>query len=101
MVGHRHMVASPRGARMARNPLTTMEYLNDLDGDAHIDLLFDQREGDGIPGAVDFNVIVRCHAGALTQVQIGRRHRARAAGAAGWAGPAWQTDQHGWHHIHA
>ena len=41
---------------MARNPLTTMEYLDRLSSYANIDLLFDQGEGDGIPGAVDFDV---------------------------------------------
>ena len=66
------MTTPTRRARMARNPLTAMEYLDRLAGDANIDLLFDQGEGDGIPGAVDFNMIVRCHAGALTQRQVGR-----------------------------
>ena len=57
---------------MARNPLAAMEYLDRLSCYANVDLLFDQREGDGIPGAVDFDVIVRRDAGTLTQSQIGR-----------------------------
>ena len=65
MVGHGDMVAPTRGADMARNPLTTMEYLDCLGACANIDFLFDQGEGDRIPRAVDFNVIVGCHAGAL------------------------------------
>ena len=72
MVSNGDMVAPTRGADMARNPLSAMEYLDRLTGYANINLLFDQREGDGIPGAVDFDMIVRCHAGALTQNQIGR-----------------------------
>ena len=59
------MAAPTWGAQMARNPLTTMEYLDRLAACANIDLLFDQGKGDGIPRAVDFDVIVRCHAGAL------------------------------------
>lgn len=65
---------------MARNPLTAMEYLDCLACDANIDLLFDQGEGDGIPGAVDFDVVVRGHAGARTQNQIGR---AKTSGSGG------------------
>ena len=72
MVGHRHMAAPPRGAYVARNPLTEMEYLDRLAADANIDFLFDQRERDGIPRAVDFNVIIWRNPGALTQNQIGR-----------------------------
>ena len=72
MVGHSDMTTPTRRARMARNPLTAMEYLDRLAGDANIDLLFDQGEGDGIPGAVDFDMVIGCHTGALTQVQIGR-----------------------------
>ena len=64
------MVAPTWDAQMARNPLTAMEYLDGLTADANIDLLFDQSEGDrvrppGIPRAVDFDMIIRCHAGAL------------------------------------
>jgi len=66
MVGHGHMVAPPRGADMARNPSTTMEYLDCLAACANIDLLFDQSEGNGIPRVVDFDVIIRCNTGALT-----------------------------------
>ena len=59
------MIAPTGRTHMARNPLTTMEYLDCLAACANIDLLFDQGEGHGIPRAVDFNVIVGCHAGAL------------------------------------
>ena len=72
MVGHSHMAAPTRGADMARNPLATMEYLNGLAACANINFLFDQSEGHRIPRAVDFDMIVRGHAGALTQDQIGR-----------------------------
>ena len=57
---------------MARNPLTAMEYLDRLAGYANVGLLFDQGEGDGIPGAVDFDMVIWGHTGALTQSQIGR-----------------------------
>lgn len=63
------MVAPPWGAHMARNPLATMEYLYRLSRDADIDLLLDQGEGDGIPGTVDFDAIVRGHAGALQRAK--------------------------------
>ena len=66
------MAAPTGGARMARNPLTSMEYLDRLACYAHINLLLDQGEGDGIPRTLDFDMIVRCHAGPLTQSQIGR-----------------------------
>ena len=59
------MAAPTRGADMARNPLTTMEYLDRLAADANINFLVDQREGDGIPRAVDLNVIAGGHAGAF------------------------------------
>ena len=72
VVGNSHMAAPPRGADMARNTSTTMEYLDCLAACANIDFLFDQREGDRIPGAVDLNVIVGRDTGALTQDQIGR-----------------------------
>ena len=65
MVSHSHMAAPTWGAQMARNPSTTMEYLNCLAACANIDLLFDQSERNGIPGVVDFDVIVRCNTGAL------------------------------------
>ena len=61
---------------MARNPLTTMEYLDRLAACANIDLLFDQGERDGIPRAVDFNMIVGCHAGVLPagkDIRFGRQ----------------------------
>ena len=54
------------------NPLPFMEYLDDGAADADIHLFADQAEGDGIPGTVDFDMIVRGNAGALTQNQIGR-----------------------------
>ena len=72
MVGHSDMTTPTGGTHMARNPLTTMEYLDCLASYANIDLLFDQGEGDGIPGAVDFDVIIRCDEVTLTQSQIGR-----------------------------
>ena len=59
------MVTPTGGAHVARNPLTTMEYLDRLAACANIDLLFDQGKGDGIPRAVDFDMIVRCNTGAL------------------------------------
>ena len=78
---------------MARNPLTTMEYLDCLASYANIDLLFDQGEGDGIPGAVDFDVVIGCHAGTLPagedigigrqRLQIGSVQRCEQIGAAG------------------
>ena len=72
MVGHSDMVAPTWGTRMARNPLTAMEYLDRLPRCANVNLLFDQGEGDGIPRAIDFNMIVGRHTSALTQSQIGR-----------------------------
>jgi hypothetical protein len=65
MVGHSHMVAAAWGAHVARNPLTTVDYLNGLVADTNIDLLLDQREGHRIPRTVDFDMVVGCHAGAL------------------------------------
>ena len=65
MVGHSDMVAPTRGAHMACNPLAAMEYLDRLARYANVDLLFDQGEGDGIPRAVDFDVVIRDHAGPL------------------------------------
>ena len=65
MVGHSHMVTPTGRTHVARNPLTTMEYLDRLAACSNIDLLFDQGEGDGIPRDVDFDMIVGCHAGAL------------------------------------
>jgi len=59
------MVAPTVCTHMARNPLTTMEYLDCLAARANIDLLFDQGEWDGISGAVDLNVIVGRNTGAL------------------------------------
>ena len=76
MVGHSHMIAPPRGAHMTRNPLATMEYLDGPATDANIDLLFDQGEGHGIPGTVNFNMVVGGHAGALpTGEDIGVRRQ--------------------------
>ena len=65
VVSHSDMIAPAGGAHMARNPLATMKYLDRLAACANIDLLFDQGEGHGIPRAVDLDMIVRCHAGAL------------------------------------
>jgi len=93
VVGHGRMVAPPRGAHMARNPLATLEYPDCLATCANIDFLFDQGEGDGIPEAVDFDVMVRCYAGALPPgedmgfrwqgLQIGPVQRGEQIGAAG------------------
>ena len=41
MVRHRDMAASARRAHVARNPLTAMEYLDRLAGDANVNFLFD------------------------------------------------------------
>ena len=59
-------------AWVAGNPLPFMEYLDDGAADADIHLFPDQAEGDGIPGAVDLDVVIWGDAGALTQNQIGR-----------------------------
>lgn len=72
MVGHSDMTAPTGRARMAGNPLTAMEYLDRPPCDADVDLLFDQGKGDGTPRTVDFGVVVRGHAGALSQSRIGR-----------------------------
>lgn len=93
MVGHSDMTAPTGRARMVGNPLTAMEYLDRLPSDADVDLLFDQGKGDGIPRTVDFDVVVRGHAGALPagedigidrqQLQAGPVQRGEQIGAAG------------------
>ena len=93
MIGHSHMVAPTGRTDMARNPLTTMEYFDCLASYANINLLFDQGERDGIPGAVDFDVVIGCHAGTLPagedigigrqRLQIGSVQRCEQIGTAG------------------
>ena len=57
--GHRKLT------RMAGNPLPFMEYLDNRAADADIHLFPDQAEWHGIPGTVDFDMIVRGDAGPL------------------------------------
>ena len=49
-------------ASMAGDPLATMETLNGMAGDAHIQLLFDQRVGHGVVVTVYLDVIVDVYA---------------------------------------
>ena len=47
---------------MAGDPLATMETLNGMAGDAHVQLLFDQRVGHGVVVTVYLDVIVDVYA---------------------------------------
>ncbi len=60
-----HVVASNGCAYVARNLLTAMKYLDPRAILAEVDLLFEQREGHGIPKAVDFDMIIGCDTGAF------------------------------------
>lgn len=50
---------------MAGHPLSLVEDLDDSPAEAGIDFLADQAEGDGIPGAIDLDMVIRSDAGAL------------------------------------